>query len=267
MDVSVIIPCYNHGRLIQEAIDSVLLCNDILYEIIIVNDGSTDDYTIAKIEELKDSGYKVISHENHGLGYTRNAGIKQAEGKYILPLDADNKIKPEYIYKAIKILDEDQTDIVYGNPIFFGENIATRKFQPIAFDPTRLFFGNYIDACAIYRKEVWLKIQGYDEKMPVQGHEDWEFWLNAHINGFRFRHLDEELYYYRILSDSMSIVNLSGDIDKKNYEHILKKHAAAFAKIIPILNTYSHIYIQDMNKPLRSVFKYLYRFLRKAPKI
>ena len=218
MDISIIIPCYNHGHLIQDAIDSVLQCQGISYEIIIVNDGSTDDYTITKITELESLGYNIVTHENHGLGYTRNAGIRQARGKYILPLDADNKIKPEYIYKSLKILNNGLADIVYANPIFFGEIISTRKFKTKDFNSTRLFFGNYIDACAIYRKEVWVKVGGYEEKMPIQGHEDWEFWLNAHINNFKFYHINEELYYYRILSNSMSIINLGTDIDKKNYE-------------------------------------------------
>src|SRR5688500_12631026 len=95
--ISVIIPCYNQGHYLREALESLEKCNQELFEIIIVNDGSTDSFTNEYTKELESRGYKLIFQQNTGLGQARNNGIKQAVGKYILPLDADNKIYPDYL--------------------------------------------------------------------------------------------------------------------------------------------------------------------------
>ena len=121
--VSIIIPCYNHGQYIHEALDSVeKVADKNLYEIIIVNDGSKDVYTIEMMDKLAAKGYHVINQANQGLGRTRNNGIRAAKGDYILPLDSDNRIRPEYIYESIKILDaHPEIAMVYGDAEFFGD--------------------------------------------------------------------------------------------------------------------------------------------------
>lgn len=211
--ISIIIPCYNHGMYIKDAIESVELCKDKeLYEIIIMNDGSTDKFTVEILQELAESGYHVINQQNQGLGAARNNAIKQAAGKYILPLDSDNKIRPDYIYESIKILDK-QPDIamVYGDSEYFGEKKGINKVGE--FNLQRLMLGNFIDACAVYRKSVWEKIDGYDEKMPVMGYEDWDLWLKMALNGFTFRYLNCVMFDYRVRNDSMlhSIDNAKGN--------------------------------------------------------
>lgn len=262
MDISIVIPCFNHGNFIQEAIDSVLACKGISYEIIIINDGSTDIHTIAKLDGLEKKGFQVITQANKGLGYARNVGIKKSKGRYILPLDADNKINPDYIYKAIKILENNKADIVYANPIFFGENIEERKFKVKAFNGTDLVYGNFIDACAIYKKEVWIKLNGYDVDMPFNGHEDWEFWLSSFISGFSFFYINEDLYFYRIVADSMMAKVSMDDKTKFNYEYIIKKHASSIIKLIGPTYQYGKMYQRDMENPLRSSLKYLYHFFK-----
>ena len=196
--LSVIIPCFNHGQYIQEAIDSVLQIKNIGYEIIIIDDGSTDPFTISKLHELKETGFTILSQHNSGLAHTRNKGIEAASGKYILPLDADNKIKPEYIYKALPLLESDEFDIVYSKPLFFGTYSSGRHYKTRPFEIMDLIVENYIDACAVYKKEVWEKLNGYDTTMPYPGQEDWEFWIHAFAKKCAFKFLDEELFYYRI---------------------------------------------------------------------
>lgn len=262
MILSVVIPCYNHGQYLQEAIDSVLTYRDQPIEIIIVDDGSTDVLTINKINELKKEGYHVIQHKNSGLSFSRNVGISVAKGKYILPLDADNKIKSDYIRKGIKLLEQEACDIVYGNPIFFGENKENRKFKVRPFNGTDLIFTNYIDACAIFRKEVWIKNKGYDEKMPYVGYEDWEFWLNSFLNNFVFYHLDEDLYYYRIVSGSMFETISADDINGLSYEYIIKKHAISIINVLGSTRNLAHLYEYDAAHPLRSSLKHFYHFIK-----
>ncbi len=101
--ISIIIPCYNMGDFIDEAIQSVLQYPKVeLYEIVVINDGSDDPHTISKLKQLESEGIKIIHQENKGLGNARNTGIQVAQGDYILLLDADNKILPEYIIMEVK---------------------------------------------------------------------------------------------------------------------------------------------------------------------
>lgn len=266
MKVSIVIPCYNQGHYIQDAIDSVISYNEYETEIIIIDDGSTDEFTIEKLAELKKSGLNVIHQKNSGLAFTRNRGIKLANAQYILPLDADNRISHNYISKAVKLLDCNDCDIVYAKPIFFGENDESRKFKTKEFDGSELIFCNYIDACAIFRKEVWTTNKGYDENMPHQGVEDWEFWLNSYFNNFRFHFINEELYYYRITLNSMtSKISLSN----KNSEiinYITGKYGNLIMGEMAFHFSQSKIYSNDIKNPVRSIFKYIYRCFILKPK-
>lgn len=201
--VSIIIPCYNHGLYINEAISSIEAYPiQSKYEIIIVNDGSTDLNTLNKLRQLENLGYCVIHQRNKGLGAARNRGIDIAKGKYILPLDSDNKIYPNYMEKSIKVLEEDsKIGVVYGNANFFGNKKGIWKNIKFNFD--LLFLSNYIDACAVFRKKIWEDIGGYDENMPVMGSEDWDFWMRTAMRGWEFHHIDEILFDYRVREDSM----------------------------------------------------------------
>src|SRR5882724_10030009 len=94
--ISVVIPCYNHGAYLPEAISSVFKLNRDDVELIVVDDGSTDELTCKEINLLVGKGIKVLRQSNKGLGAARNAGIKIARGEFILPLDSDNRIQESY---------------------------------------------------------------------------------------------------------------------------------------------------------------------------
>jgi len=255
MDLSIIIPCFNHGLYIDEALESIKTISGIKYEVIIVNDGSTDSFTLKKLGEIKLKGITVISQQNSGPAVSRNVGIKFSTGKYILPLDADNKLKAEYVHRGIEILRKGRFDIVYGNPIFFGEKIPSREFKVKPFNGVDLFIYNYIDTCAIFKRDVWENIGGYDPNIPFH-QEDWEFWLHAYIKDFRFCHIDKGLYYYRILEDSVAS-KLGADNDNLNQEYILKKHFNAFTKTMIANYTFGKMYQRDLQHPLRASLKFL----------
>lgn len=227
--LSIVIPCYNHGSFIQEALDSIELNNpDTFYEIIIVNDGSTDQETIEKLRFLEARGYHVINQPNSGLSAARNTGISKALGKYILPLDADNMIKPEYYRKGIKIMEENnQIDIIYSDAILFGERDEIRATGP--FSEEKLLTGNFIDACALFRKEVWVKNQGYDTKLPFGFYEDWEFWLNATSNNFHFEYIPEPLFYYRVNTTGLLSAGVDPEKRKAVVEYLVSKHQDLFS--------------------------------------
>jgi GT2 family glycosyltransferase len=227
--VSVVIPCYNQGEFILEAIASVEDSCELVPEIIVVNDGSTDARSLEIFDHLKQQGYHVIDSDNQGLSAARNLGIQQAQGHYILPLDADNRIAPHYLSRAAKILDQDpRIGVVYGNPEFFGEAQGTRDIPALSI--RKLLLGNYIDACAVFRRRVWEDCQGFDPKIPEKlGYEDWDFWLGAIEAKWEFHHLDAVMFYYRIRSNSMvSACNLPENREKL-FRYICTKHSKLYA--------------------------------------
>ncbi|WP_165761297.1 glycosyltransferase family 2 protein [Niastella koreensis] len=200
--VSIIIPCYNQGHFLDELLDSIRDCNSDLYELIIVNDGSTDQFTNDKLRELKAKGYQVIFQENKGLSGARNTGIQAATGEYILPLDSDNKVRPAYLTRAIEVMDAaPRVAVVYGNAEYFGEQTGTWKTG--AYNMQKLMIANFIDACAVIRRSVFDKVGLYDTNMKL-GWEDWDMWLRISFAGYEFRYVDEVLFDYRVLNTSMS---------------------------------------------------------------
>jgi glycosyltransferase involved in cell wall biosynthesis len=211
--LSIIIPCFNQGKYIQEALNSLIGLDEDIIEIIIINDGSTDEETNLILSTLKSTGYNVEFQENKGLGEARNAGIRLAQGEYILPLDADNKIFTRYIEIGINILNADKdVAVVYGNAEYFGDRTGILK--PGEFNLQRIMFGNYIDACAIIRKSVIEEV-GYYDNMKIMGLEDWDLWLRIGFKGYRFKYIDETLFYYRVTANSM-MKALNENIKKQN---------------------------------------------------
>lgn len=203
--LSIIITCYNLGEFLQEAIDSVKEYSNVVdYEIILVNDGSTNLLTnqiIASISK-NDTSIKVINQPNLGLAKARNNGIKEARGKFIIPLDADNKLRPVFLEKTIRILKENSNiEVVHGNAQNFGNKTSLWKSKPFYFP--EILLNNYIDACAGFRKSSWEKLGGYDENMPVMGFEDWELWLRMGNLGYEFQYIDEVFFEYRVRDNSM----------------------------------------------------------------
>ncbi|MBP0003650.1 MAG: glycosyltransferase [Cyanobacteria bacterium SBC] len=202
--VSVVIPCYNQGEYILEAIASVQSCQERVYEILIVNDASTDPLTLKILDYLKRRGFHIIDHDrNRGLSEARNTGFRQAKGRYVLPLDADNKIKPNYITRSIEVFDRNpEAGVVYGDCEYIGDKTGVWKVPD--FDVNLLAVGNYIDACAVVRKTLWEDCGGYDPDIPDKlGYEDWDLWLSAAARGWKFHHVSEVLFEYRFRRDSM----------------------------------------------------------------
>ncbi|MES1219394.1 MAG: glycosyltransferase family A protein, partial [Bacteroidota bacterium] len=181
--LSIIIPCYNHGEYLKEALQSIeQLKSNEQYEIIIVNDGSTDANTLLILEQLQKQGYTILHQQNQGLATARNNGIESCKGNYFIPLDADNKIRQAYIEKGVSILDKNpDVAIVYGDAMYFGDKSGVMKSRK--FDLLRLLRGNYIDACVVARKAAWQQVGGYDKNIsPIA---DWDFNISIAEAGWK----------------------------------------------------------------------------------
>jgi len=255
--VSIVIPCYNHGQFIQETLDSIQKDNaDDFYEIIIVNDGSTDKATIDKLQQFEANGYQVINQSNKGLSAARNAGIEKAKGKYILPLDSDNMIHPDYYRKAIKIFESDQSvGVAYSDcEIFDSKNEISAVGE---FDLEKILTGNYIDACALFRIECWKEVGGYDSTIPHRVYEDWDLWLSISSTRWKFHYIPEPLFKYRELEVSLKTAALNEDNRRDTIGYIVNKHQEIYnlhyAKVISKLHGIIAHWEQNFNNEVLHV--------------
>ena len=174
-------------------------------EIIVVNDGSDDSgSTKTVLDAINHPNVNVIHQANYGLGHARNTGIEASNSPYVLLLDADNKIRPDYITYGISALDSDPSiGAVYGDLMRFGAEEGIVNVG--GFDAAKLLVKNYIDACMVLRKSAWYSINGYDEQMPVMGYEDWDLNLRLFFKGWNFKYINEVCFDYRVRDNSMLV--------------------------------------------------------------
>lgn len=223
--VSVVIPCFNHGAYLPEAVESVERVKRDDIEIIVIDDGSTDELTRTVIDKVAARGIKVIRQENKGLGAARNAGVLASQGEYLFPLDADDRLRSGWIDAGIGILDSDPcVGVVYGDAQCFGTQ--THRWVAGPFSGERLLNYNFIHCSALYRKAVWEQNRGYETGMPVQGVEDWDFWIGAFEHGWRFEYLPHIVFDYRRAEQSMltRVAGFEGQIN----DFVAKKHGPLY---------------------------------------
>jgi len=228
-EVSVIVPCYKQADFLDECITSVVDQTFQNWECIIVDDGSPDNTEeISKEWCKKDSRIKYYKKDNEGLCKTRNYGINLAVGKYILPLDADDKIGKQYMELALPYFENDNNvKIVYCRAKLFGCMKGEWRLQKYSFE--KLLAENIIFCSAFFPKTEWEKIGGYDINMK-EGLEDWEFWINMLKNGGEVIKIDSVNFYYRKKQSSRH-TNAIPQF-KKLHDYICEKHVSVYNEII-----------------------------------
>lgn len=207
--VSVIIPCFNYGEYVEEAINSVLNQTFQDFEIIVIDGGSTDKSTVKTLESIKKS--KTTIHYRQGrhlVGDNRNFGIEKARGKYVCCLDADDKIEPTYLEKALFLLEIYAYDIVSTSVQCFG---ASTKKWDIPLNPTldKIVQYNQISTVAVYSKTIWGQVEGYHDYGVGKDYivEDWDLWVRMLAIGARVINISEPLMRYRIHDKVKSLSN------------------------------------------------------------
>jgi len=225
--ISIIITCYNDGEFLPVCINSIEKIKAAPKEVIIVNDGSTDERTLILLGELKASGYKVIDQANQGSSKARNTGIAAAAAPYILLIDSDDFIEPELVHEGIRILDEQPgTGVVYSDVATFGKE-TTKRHLP-EFDFARLLTGNYVYISSVFRKSIWEQNNGFDENPKLKAHQDWDFWIMTAKSKWHFHHIKKCLFHYRIRSHSVSSMAHDPDVQKEINQYITTKHADVY---------------------------------------
>jgi glycosyltransferase involved in cell wall biosynthesis len=201
--ISVIIPCFNYGRFIEDAVHSVLAQTFKDYETIIVDDGSTDPYTKEVLNKIEKKYPEItIIHQNNGhLSNARNTGIKASRGEFYVSLDADDTIETTMLDKCYEVIQKDpKLGYVYTHMHYFGFEDFVWEYPEYNFYD--LLWVNQLHGSALVRRQAWKEIGGYDEAMK-DGCEDWEFWIRLGKHSWFGKLLPEPLFNYRKHGESM----------------------------------------------------------------
>lgn len=178
--VSVIIPMYNYGQYLDEAIQSVLSQSVKPHEIVCVSDGAIDN----SVEIARKYPVTVLEKKNGGLASARNFGIKYAKGKYMMSFDSDDIMRHDCIKEHLKLAN-DNTIVTCGLMAFGSETYTAR---PEIASLELLMKRNVIYSNSLFPKTLWEKIGGFDEGEVMRlGLEDWEAWIRMAGAGAKFK--------------------------------------------------------------------------------
>lgn len=211
--VSIIMPAYNAERFIEESIVSVQNQTFKNWELIIVNDGSTD--STAKIIgdwAVNDKRVFYIYQENKRLGAARNTAIRAARGEWIAFIDSDDLWMPEKLEKQLEVVNQNKVDVVFTNGFILDDSTKElRKYDTFYgnFSGDKiyklLFNGNFIPVLSVLMKRSFIEVIGFqDESAYAYGCEDWDYWLRLSKSGAIFYGMDNRLFTYRIHENGMS---------------------------------------------------------------
>jgi GT2 family glycosyltransferase len=198
--VSVIVPCYNGGRFLDDLCASLAAQTFRDFEAIVVNDGSTDEATLRKLASLEPPIH-VVPQLNKRLPGARNMGFRAAKGEFLLPLDCDDRLDPSFLAETVAVLRKAPPDVgfAFAHVRLTGDmdGVMPRHFN--RFDQ---LFLNQLPYCMLIRRAAWQTAGGYDEAMHA-GMEDWEFNIRLLRAGFRGVEIAKPLLIYRVSRDGM----------------------------------------------------------------
>jgi glycosyltransferase involved in cell wall biosynthesis len=225
--VSVIVTCYNKGKYIRETLDSIRSQTYPNIEIIVIDDCSTDPFTIKTMQSLSETGIKtLLLSENIGVSAARNLGIRSCTGSYILIMDGDDTITPDFIDEAVQVFSErPEIGIVSSQVRLFG----LKKGKMNLLEPTleNTIAQNTMVISSIFRKELFQRTGGFNTDMK-EGFEDWDFWLSMMEHDVRIHTLPKAHFNYRITANSRN--HLSENELKTLRRRIYDNHRKLYAE-------------------------------------
>jgi len=192
--VSLPMPIYNYAKRLNPTLKSVFSQDYTNFEIIIVDDGSNDEYCLLKLKTLREQeGIRVIHKENSGVSDTRNMAVKESSGDFILPLDADDMILDGYIKSAVNIIKNNpEISPVYCDTHHIGEMQGLEKRPEWSKD--RLLSGPFIVNSSMYSRKAYDSTEGYNTEM--KGWVDYDLWVQMMDAGFKGKRIPKGLFVY-----------------------------------------------------------------------
>lgn len=223
--VSIVIPTFNYGQFLGEAIESALNQTYSPVEIIVMDDGSTDN--TPEVAASFGTRIRYIRGPNRGVYATRQAALEHVRGEYFLNLDADNRLHPECVAKTVNILQDSKDPgcaFIYTQHRHFGDTEGITRFP--AYDLTQLKRRNFIDMGALIRTDIVRRF-GFDPAFNT-GYGDYDFFLTLAENGFSGILLDEALLDYRVHGASITHSVNKTHRQVEIIRRLLHKHRALF---------------------------------------
>jgi glycosyltransferase involved in cell wall biosynthesis len=200
LKVSIVIPLFNQWQYLQECVESALSQTYANVEVLVVDDGSPERPDETLLRWLEGKNVPLFTTGNKGPSASRNYGIEKATGALILPLDADDRIAPEYVEAGAKLYSQNNNaGIVYCDAEFFGDQSGPWELPPYSFPD--ILLDNFIFASGIFRKADWHAVGGYNENM-IHGWEDHDFWLSIISLKRDVIRIPKTLFYYRKVANS-----------------------------------------------------------------
>lgn len=223
--VSIVLPTYNGSRYLTQSVESCLNQSLAEWELIIVDDASTDDTPrIAAGFAARDDRIRLIRHEkNRKLPAALNTGFAAVRGRYLTWTSDDNLYAPNALETMRDALERHpESDLVYADYAAIDDdgNLIERV---AAGEPPGLVSGNVVGPCFLYRARVHLELQGFDETLFLA--EDYDFWLRV-SSRFRLLHIKESLYHYRYHA---------GSLTAQRQSEIRRAHLATLARNLPLM--------------------------------
>jgi glycosyltransferase involved in cell wall biosynthesis len=220
--VSVIIPIYNYGLQFEKTLQSVFDSTYKNVEIVIVDDGSTDTYVKLKLESIKDHpNIKIIRQENQGPSSARNNGVKNSNGEFILPLDGDDTIHPDYIQSCVSILKNNKTiSPVYCDTHHIGQIQGIEQRPEWSLE--RLRQGPFIVNCAMFHRESFEVCDGYD--VTLKGWEDYDLWIRMGLKGYSGKRIPKPLFTYFHHESDGTVSTEANNNQQELYNKIMNKN-------------------------------------------
>jgi glycosyltransferase involved in cell wall biosynthesis len=224
--VAVIIPCYNDGALLREAVSSLAAGLDT--EIVVVDDGSTDPQTRQTLDDLARQGVAVVRQQNAGLSAARMAGMGATTAPYIYNLDADDLAVSSGLQTMVERLDADlQAVVCYGDYQEFGDAELIR-LVPTTIDPFRLAYTNEYPVTALFRREALEAAGGWREL--GSGYEDWRLWMTLAERGCRGVHAGPGVITYRRRLHGERMLGAAKRDHRALYRALRREHPGLFAE-------------------------------------
>ena len=226
LKVSVVITCYNYAEYVGEAIESVLAQTYKNIDLIIIDDGSTDN----SLEVIKNyehnKNVKIVSRDNKGIVYTRNEALGMAKGEFMCFLDADDYFNHDYIENMVTVAQKHDADVAYPNWRIFGDSEYTRTFPE--FDIQKLIRQ---DIHCTSESLVRLSSIGNHKFESEEVAEDWDFFLGMALDGRRFKLAKDCYINYRVRKDTRGTTRPYWD-DMYHFYNILKKWSKKYPDIV-----------------------------------
>jgi SAM-dependent methyltransferase len=242
-EIAVVIPCYNLGRTVEQAVDSVLAQTRPAAEIVVVDDGSTDLYSRRLLAKLARPRTRVVRTANRGLPAARNHGIGLTSAGYLVALDADDFLAPSYLERTAARLDADP-GLAFVSTGMRGFEGADYVWTPPPCDLIVALARGTAHASSMFRRRVWDAVGGFDERFRTC--EDLDFWVAAMARGLRGDVIDEPLLHRRVRADSLHHRTVAQGTHYAAVEAVLRKHRATAESLGVELLVAKTAYLREM---------------------